>query len=53
MGEMPLMTDVGTFVINGTERVIRITIASITWCISLNMTKEKHTLQVNYFIQRA
>lgn len=32
MGEIPLMTDNGTFVINGTERVI-VSITPFSWCV--------------------
>ena len=50
MGEIPLMTDNGTFVINGTERVIvsSYTVRPVCFLIT---TKVKRTLLVSYFIQ--
>lgn len=49
MGEIPLMTDNGTFVINGTERVI-VSQLHRSRAYSLILTKVKHTLQVKCFI---
>ncbi len=45
MGEIPLMTENGTFVINGTERVIVSQLHRSPAC-SLTVTKVKHTLPV-------
>lgn len=52
MGEIPLMTDNGTFVINGTERVIvsRCTVARVS---SSTAIKVKRTLPVKYCITHA
>ena len=33
MGEMPLMTDNGTFIVNGTERVARVSAAPFSGCV--------------------
>lgn len=52
MGEIPLMTDNGTFVINGTERVI-VSQLHRSPASSLTPTKVKPTLRVKCCITRA
>ncbi len=52
MGEIPLMTDNGTFVINGTERVI-VSQLHRSRASSLTPTKVKPTLRVKCCITRA
>lgn len=52
MGEIPLMTDNGTFVINGTERVI-FPSCTVVRASSLTPTKVKPTLRVKCCITRA
>ena len=52
MGEIPLMTDNGTFVINGTERVI-VSQFTVVQAYSLILTKVKPILQVKCFITHA
>lgn len=49
MGEIPLMTDNGTFVINGTERVI-VSQLHRSPGVFFDSDKGKHTLQVKCFI---
>ena len=50
MGEIPLMTDNGTFVINGTERVIVSQLHRSPACFLIT-TRVKLTRQANYSIQ--
>jgi DNA-directed RNA polymerase subunit beta len=52
MGEVPLMTETGTFIINGTERVIVSQLHRSPGC-SLIMIVAKLILLVNYCFQRA
>ena len=47
LGDMPLMTNKGTFVFNGTTRVVVSQMHRSAWCF-LIMTKEKVTQLVNF-----
>lgn len=52
MGDMPLMTETGTFVVNGTERVI-VSQMHRSPGVFLTMTKEKRILPVSICLPRA
>ncbi len=52
MGEVPLMTDNGTFIINGTERVIVSQLHRSPGVFFDHDRGKKHIFQVSCYIQR-
>ena len=50
LGDMPLMTDKGTFVFNGTTRVVVSQMHKITWCFFL-ITIRARAIQLESFVR--